>query len=79
MEDDAADFVGEQLQTLVGDLERVVMGQPAVQCLRRRGIDVTVARQAVRGVRHLLEGDADAAAQAFEAAAEELRDRTMTL
>jgi uroporphyrinogen-III synthase len=69
----------EKLSDYLDDLERFAFSPATARVLSRRGISASLFRSAIRGVRLILEGDAERAAQQLEALSSDLRDVTLNL
>lgn len=72
-------MISERLDNLMEELDREVRTLEIARALRQRQVRPELAALAVRGLRELLDGELEPAAQAFEELAEELRERTVNL
>lgn len=68
-----------RLSELLDELERELFSLPVAQALQQRELSPELTRTAVRALKLYLAGDVDVAAQSFEAMAEDLRDRTLSI
>jgi len=69
----------QRLVELIDELDQEIRSPQTARALGQRLVLPELATLAVRGLKHLLDGEPQQAERVFEALVEEIRDRTLSL